>query len=95
MVSKYNYWRETQRPTRFFFLDPRIVIFLVLVILHLKVWTITLLITATVFDLWLESRGLKVRHLHRYIKTYLIGNYIPARGYRNQRLPVSYGFEID
>ena len=95
MARNYNYWRETQRPTRFFFLDPRIVIFLVLVILHLRVWTITLFIIAAVCNIWLESRGRKVRHLHRYIKTYLIGDYIPARGKRNQRLPVSYGFEID
>lgn len=95
MTGKYNYWRETQRPTRFFFLDPRIVIFLVLVILHLKVWTITLFVGAAIFNLWLESKGYKVRHLHRYIKTYLIGDYITARGKSNQRLPVSYGFEID
>ena len=95
MAGKYNYWRETQRPTRFFFLDPHIVIFLVLAILHLKVWTITLFITVAICNIWLESRGRKVRHLHRYIKTYLIGDYIPARGIGNQRHPVSYGFEID
>ncbi|MDE2739209.1 MAG: IcmT/TraK family protein [Paracoccaceae bacterium] len=95
MTDKYNYWRETQRPTRFFFLDSRIVLFLILVILHLKVWTIILFVSAVIFNIWLESRGLKVMHLHRYIKIYLIGNYIPAKGYKNQRYPVSYGFEID
>lgn len=78
MAAPYNYWRETQREPRFFFVDFRITVFVLLAILHFRIWTVTLLVIMTLLFIWLESRGIRPARLHRHVLTYLRGDYIHA-----------------
>ena len=90
-----NYWRETQRPARFLFMDARIVVFLGLALLHFSAWTLALLVFAGVALIWMERRGIDPGNSLRHVRTFLAGPHITARGRSEQRMPVDYGFEAN
>ena len=90
-----NFWRETQRPARFLFMDARIVIFLGLALLHFNVWTVALLLLAGGVLVWMDRNGIDPGNSFRHIRTFMMGPVITARGHMEQRLPVDYGFEHD
>lgn len=85
MSHRINYWRETQREPRFFFVDARICIFVLLAILHFRIWTILLLLVMTAILMWLESRGIRPSRVHMHILTCMRGDFIHARGARELR----------
>lgn len=93
MYGSYNYWRETQRPVRFLFLDARIVVFIGIALLHFRAWTVIMLIVAGA-SLWLmDKKGLGLAGTFRYFRIKISGPLISARGQHNLRMPVDFGFE--
>ncbi len=79
MTEEVNVWRETQREPRFFFVDARIFPFVVLAILHVRLWTVIVLIATGILFVGLEARGIRPGRLHRHILTALRGPVIHAR----------------
>ena len=88
MYGQNNYWRETQRPVRFFFLDARIVIFIGLALIHARLWTLILLLTAAIVMLMLEKRGINPGQLPRHVRNWLAGPVCKARHRSDLRTPV-------
>ena len=88
MYGQTNYWRETQRPVRFFFLDARIVIFIGLALIHARLWTLILLLTAAIVMLMLEKRGINPGQLPRHVRNWLAGPVCRARHRSDLRTPV-------
>ena len=88
--GKTNYWRETQRPARFLCFDARIVIFIGLALLHVRLWTLCLLAVAAVTLTIMERKGINPSNLSRHIRTWLSGPVVRARRLENLRLPTGY-----
>ena len=88
MYGQTNYWRETQRPVRFFFLDARIVIFIGLALVHARLWTLILLLAAAIVMLVLEKRGVNPGQLPRHVRSWLAGPACRARHRSDLRTPV-------
>lgn len=72
------HWRNTMKVVRFFNFDARAGFFLVLVLVHIRVWTlITLLCVMLVFNL-LERKGLTFPAALRALRVWIIGPNRPA-----------------
>lgn len=93
MYGERNYWRETQRPARFLCFDSRIVIFIALVLIHFRTYTVILLIIASIVSLWLDWRRSTPADLVKHLRTFLAGPVVPARRRSDLRRPVDFGFE--
>ena len=93
MYGERNYWRDAQRPTRFFCFDSRIVIFIALVLLHFQIWTILLLTVASIIFLWMDSKRINPANVLLHLRTYFEGPVILARPRSELRRAVDYGFE--
>ena len=93
-IGETNYWRETQRPAKFMFLDARIVLFAALALLHFRVWTLGLLGAAAVILFILERQKINPSSLPRMVRSYLRGPEIRARLPAEERHSVDYAFEL-
>lgn len=72
------HWRDTMRPMRFFGIDARATIPLLLFIMHAETWTFMLTVfTATLFTL-LERKGLTVPAAVRAGRAWIAGEVRPA-----------------
>lgn len=79
IVSVQNWhWRNTMKPVRFFNFDARAGLVLLLVILHVRLWTLTLAIVVNVTFYLLERKGLTFSAALRAFRVWLIGPYRPA-----------------
>ena len=72
------HWRNTMKPVRFFHFDARAGIFLVLVLVHARLWTFTLFITFTTIFWLLERKGLSFAVAMRAARVWVLGPYRPA-----------------
>lgn len=93
MFGERNYWRETQRPVRFLCFDVRIVGFIGLALVHFRIWTLILLLVATIAFLWMEWKGINPANIFTHLRTLLTGPYTPARRMSELRRPIDFGFE--
>ena len=93
MYGEQNYWRESQRPTRFLCFDSRIVGFIALALLHFRLWTLILLAVAACAFVWMDWKGINPAKLFTHIRTFLAGPIVPARRAHELRKPVDFGFE--
>ncbi len=91
IYDKTTYWRETQRPARFFFLDARIVIFIGLALVHIRLWTVCLLAMAAITLFVMERKGINPANAGRHLRTWLAGPVVPARRFGDLRTPTGYG----
>lgn len=67
------HWRNTMKIVRFFHFDARAGFFLVLLVVHARLWTLYLLISV-MFVFWLlERRGLTFPAALRAVRLWLIG----------------------
>lgn len=66
-------WRDTARSARFFFVDYRAAFPLLLFLLHIKLWTFTLAIIATLCLYALERYGFTVPVFLRIARSWLAG----------------------
>jgi len=71
------YWRDTQRPLRFFIFDARAAFAILLFLFHAKLWTfITSIVLMFLF--WLmERKGLNFTTAFRKIRGFIIGRKRP------------------
>lgn len=87
------YWRETHKQPRFLFFDGRLVIFIFISIVHLRIWTLLLMLISFGVVSFFERKGVSPDSIIRYIRAKIVGRKRSARGPHNERAAVDYGFE--
>lgn len=78
MFNSYNHWRNTARPPRFMSLDYRAGIFLILFMMHMRLWTFVLMILVFLILFFLERRGLTLPLAMRRLRVWVSGPIRPA-----------------
>ena len=73
------HWRETYKPARFFAFDARAGIPILGMLLHIRWYTVTLVIVILLFFWFLERKGLSVPAAFRAFRGWVIGDFRPAR----------------
>lgn len=72
------HWRNTMKPVRFFGFDARAGFFVVLLLVHARLWTFMLLISILVIFWILERKGLSFASALRAGRMWFIGKNRPA-----------------
>lgn len=73
MAKADAHWRDSARTTRFWIVDYRASLMLVLFLLHIRLWTFMLAITAILFFAALERYGFTVPVFMRWFRSKLAG----------------------
>jgi intracellular multiplication protein IcmT len=84
VVSTWH-WRNTMKPVRFFQFDARAGFFIILVLIHARLWTFGLMITVNLIFWILERKGLSFAAAMRAARAWLVGAYRPAMVYSRRR----------
>ncbi len=79
------HFRNTMKTVRFFFLDYRASVFVIMVLLHARTWTIMLAVSSTVLFWMFERRGLSFSSACRAIRVWILGAHRPAIVYTRRR----------
>lgn len=87
------FWRETHKPGKFLIFEGRVVIVLILMVMHIRPWTITLALTTMAVLYYFNRKGVSADSILRYLRARFIGKRRTARGLHNQRVPVDFHFE--
>ena len=87
------HFRNTMKTVRFFFLDYRASAFVILVLLHVRTWTIALALSSTVVFWMFERRGLSFSAAIRAMRVWIIGAHRPAIVYTRRRKLTDTGSE--
>lgn len=87
------FWRETHKPGRFLIFEGRVVIVLLLMVMHLRVWTVALAFTVMIVLYLFDRKGVPADAIARYLRARLVGRKRSARGVHNERVPVDFHFE--
>ncbi len=69
-----GHWRDSARTPQFFFIDSTAAFPMVLLILHLRLWTFILAVAATLFFTMLKRFGFSPIIFLRWIRNLLAGN---------------------
>ena len=72
------HWRNTMKPVRFFHFDARAGLFVVLLLVHFRLWTFMLLVTIFTIFWILERKGLSFSAALRATRLWLVGKHRPA-----------------
>lgn len=67
------HWRDSARVARFFFMDARAAFPLLLFLLHIRLWTFIVAVSATLFFGILERYGFSFIVFWRWLRTTLVG----------------------
>lgn len=79
------HWRNSMKSARFFALDARAAFPFLLVLLHVRLWTIALAFICTVI-FWLAERlGLRFDAALRAVRAWFVAPYRPAMAYQLNR----------
>lgn len=83
--ERFWHWRNTMKPVRFFKFDARAGFFLIVLLVHARLWTLGL--TTLVFLIFwiLERKGLSFSAAVRAIRAWFVGPYRPAWMYVRRR----------
>jgi len=73
------YWRDSQRPPRFFMFDARAVFPVVIFLFHARLWTFSLAIIIMILFWILERKGLNFTTALRSFRSFLVGSNRPRR----------------
>jgi len=85
------HWRNTMKPARFFQFDARAGFFVIVLLVHARLWTLGLMI-AVLFIFWiLERKGLSFASALRSIRVWLLGPNRPAWIYTRRRKMIDTG----
>lgn len=87
------YWRETHKQPKLVIFDGRLIVLLLLVILHVRLWTIFLVLLAMLVLFFFERKGVPADSILRYLRSSLVGKKRTARGISAERMPVDFGYE--
>ncbi len=72
------HWRNTMKTVRFFSFDARAGLFVALVLLHFRIWTICLLVGMLFIFYLLERKGLSFPAALRSLRVWLVGTKRPG-----------------
>ncbi len=78
MAQSSSHWRNTARPARFFSVDARACLVVLLFIVHIRLWTLLLMIGVLVLCAIMERFGMTLPVAFRRVRLFFIGNYRPA-----------------
>ena len=67
------HWRNTFKQPRFFFLDARVGVFLVVFLLHVRLWTLLIMIVVFGIFFMMERYGLGFSSALRAVRAYFAG----------------------
>ncbi|MCE6959683.1 IcmT/TraK family protein [Cereibacter sphaeroides] len=87
------YWRETHRQPRFLLFDGRITILLLLMVMHIRIWTIALTVIAIAILWWFGRKGVSPDSILRFLRARIVGRRRTARGLAAERPAVDHGYE--
>lgn len=79
------HWRNTMKPVRFFLFDARAAFFIMLVLVHARLWTLGLMVTVCIIFWILERKGLSFAAACRALRSWFVGVYRPAWIYMRRR----------
>lgn len=85
------HWRNTQKPARFFVLDARAFIAVLIFLLHARLWTFFLTIAIMILFWFLERRGLTFEASLRGFRSWILGRHRPANQRRAIRRWIDFG----
>lgn len=81
------HWRNTMKSARFFALDARAVFPFLLVLIHVRGWTLMLAFVCTILFWVAERVGLRFDSALRAVRAWLVAPFRPARAYQlNHRM---------
>lgn len=94
IYNQQAFWRETMKPARFLIFDARLSVFVLLFLMHMRLWT-GLLMVGVALVFWGCERlwGLDFINMLRGTRAFLAGRLRPARGRTAMRQPVDFAFE--
>jgi len=85
------HWRNSMKPVKFFGLDARVAFFVLIFIIHMRLWTFGLFCFVA-FVFWLlERKGLTFDAALRSFRTWILGSKRPAWLWIRRRKMVDYG----
>jgi len=87
------FWRETHKPGKFLMFEGRVVIVLLLMVMHIRPWTIALSLSVMGVLWYFERKGVSADSILRYIRARIVGRKRSARGVHAERLAVDFHFE--
>jgi intracellular multiplication protein IcmT len=76
------HWRNTQKPARFFILDARAFLAILLFLVHARLWTFILAVAVMMVFWILERRGLTFESSLRAFRSWIFGRRRPANNRR-------------
>lgn len=88
------FWRETHKPGKFLIFEGRVVIVLLLMVMHIRPWTIGLAFTVMGVLYVFGRKGVPADAILRYLRARIVGRRRTARGVHNERVPVDFHFEV-
>jgi intracellular multiplication protein IcmT len=84
------HWRNSYKPVKFFFMDVRVGVVVVLTLLHVAWWTILLDLVVIGVGYYIERIGLGFPSACRAVRAWFAGSYRPALPYWKIRRKVDY-----
>lgn len=84
-MPKVWHWRNTMKPVRFFQFDARAGLFIVLVLVHARLWTLCLMIGVNIIFWILERKGLSFASAIRAVRVWFVGKNRPGWIYTRRR----------
>ncbi len=85
------HWRNSMKTVRFFGLDSRVALFLLVFIIHMRTWTFGLFVFVCLLFWFLERKGLTFDSAFRSARTWILGSNRPAWLWIRRRRMVDYG----
>lgn len=83
-------WYQTYKPARFFMMDSKAGIPLILVLLHFKTYTVIPVFLWLVLFWFLDRRGMSITSAFRAARSWVIGDIRPPRGPFKIRARIDY-----
>ncbi len=84
------HWRNTQKPTRFFFMDARASIGILIFLVHMRSWTFGVACFVMLVFWFLERRGMTFDASLRAFRCWLLGTRRPANSRVARRRWIDY-----
>ena len=79
------HWRNSMKVVRFFRFDARAVILWVVVLVHMRYWTVGMAILITIIFWLLERKGLSLPAALRAFRVWVLGPRRPALNWTSRR----------
>ena len=95
MFGRPLYWRDTFRNPRFFIMDGRIALLILIFILHITFWTFLLVVTTATVLWYFERKGVGPDDIFRFVRAGIVGRRRTARGLSAERSAVDYSYETE